>query len=362
MIKRIAYYLLTLLTITAFEGCTDHRDLHVVSKPMFIIKNDWSVCQLSPKSATAMIFPRPDPCERMHSDASRHKLYLESEVYNVLVFNEVMFSPDVTNLDGILYRGTDKYETFGAYVKPSQVSPIFRSELDDIMVGYSYPEPLATRTYEEKQVLSEKEYVMKYQNGVNGFPVYGNFEADSVELCPIRVTRDVKVVAHVINLKNQLRVSATLRGFAEGVLLSSRRPHGSNASYVFDLNSAVPDPEVEGGHIIVSKPFTTFGPWWNDYPGDHKYMIDFVATKGDMMAQSSFDVTESNGVTVTKSVGEAIVKIKDEEAQFLKDGTPPKMDLIVIEVWFELPDTDDFIDVGVVDWGSDIIIPIPMNI
>lgn len=356
------YTFFALLAMAVLIGCTDHRDLHVAIKPMFVIKNDWSVARLAPESATAMLFARPDPCVLMHSNASRHCLYLDPDKYNILVFNEAMVSPDLTGLDGIVYRGTEEFGSFGAYVRPTPVNPVFRSDPEEVMVGYGYPEPLATRAFEEKEVAFDKQHVLKYQNGKNGFPEYADFEADSIELLPVRVTREVKVIAHVKNLQSQFRMSATLRGFAEGVLLASRQPDGADAAYTFDLNSAVADPQVEGGYIIQSPLFTTFGPWWNDYPGTHKYVIDFISTKGGGIVQNSFDVTESNGVTVTQSVGEAILRIQEEEALFLKDGTPPAMEAIVIEVWFELPTGgDDSIDVDLGDWGTDIIIPIPIG-
>lgn len=360
--KVITYSIFFLLIMVVWGGCTDHRDLHVTSSPMFIIKNDWSAARLNPESATAILFASPEPYESMLNDVCRHRLYLDPDIYDILVFNEVMLSSTELNLDGIVCRGTKRFDTFGAYAKPSPVNPVFRSAPDEIMVGYGYPEPLATRTFEKKEVLSGKQYMMKYQNGDNQFIDYQDYDADSVELLPIRVTREVKIIAHVKNLKNKFRVSATLRGFAEGVLLSTRQPDGTNAAYTFDLNSAVPDPQVEDGHIIVSKPFSSFGPWWNHYPSEQRYMLDLVATRNGEIFQYSFDVTESDGVTVTQSVGEAIVKIQAEEAQFLKDGTPPAMELIVIEVWFELPMvTDGSIDVGVGDWGTDIIIPIPIG-
>lgn len=362
MMKLTRYSLCALLAVVTSVSCTDHRDLHVASTPMFVIKNDWSVARLNPESATAMLFARPQPCEPMYSDACRHKLYLEPSMYNILVFNEVMFSPTATNLEGIEYRGTDGFQTFGAYAKPNPVNPVFRGDADEIMVGYGYPEPLATRTFEEKEVLTSKQYLLKYQNGKNGFTTYQTFDADSVEMLPIRVTREIKVIAHVRNLKNKFRVSGTLRGLAEGVLLATRQPAGANASYTFDLNSAVSDPEVEEGHIIVSKPFSNFGPWWNKYPSDQRYILDIVAAQGKDLYPYHFDVTQSDGTTVTKSMGEAIVKIKIEEALFQKDGTPPAMEQIIIEVWFDLPAIiDESIDVGVGDWGSDIIIPVPIG-
>lgn len=361
MIKALRYSIYTLWAVAVSFSCTQQRDLHVDSKPMFIIKNDWSATSLNPESATAMLYSRPDPCEPMYNNANRHKLYLASDIYDILVFNEAMLSPNNTGHDGIVYRKTESLETFGAYAIPSPVNPIFRTDPGEVMVGYNYPSILATEKFTEKEVLTEKQYVMKYQDGNNKFPETSDFDADSVELVPIHVTREVQVIAHVKNLANKYRVSATLRGFAEGVLLATRTPDGSNAAYTFDLNSAVQDPKVENGYIIVSQPFRTFGPWWNDYPSGRRYVVDFVSTKGGGVVLNSFDVTESNRTTVTQSVGDAIKVIREEEAKYLEDGTPPPMNPIIIEVWFELPIADDSIDVGMGDWGTDIIIPIPMG-
>lgn len=362
--KIVKQTLFALLVVVVLAGCTDHRTLHVESKPMFVLKNDWSVSRVSPESATAMFFSRTEPYEPMYNNPHRHKLYLDSNKYDILVFNEIMFSPSVSNLDGIIYRGTESFNTFGAYSKPSPVNPIFRVDPDEVMVGYGYPETLATGTSEQKEILSIKDYLIKYLDGKNQNPEYEDYEADSVELIPIRVTREVKIVAHVKNLRSQFRVSGVLRGFTEGVLLSTRQPNGANAAYTFNLNSAIPDPEVEGGHIIVSTPFLTFGPWWNDYPSDRKYILDIVAAKDNGGYRYSLDVTQMNLPTVSQGVAEAIVKIQEEETQFLIDGIHPKMEQIIIEIWFDLPQDPSGggdIDVGVGDWGTDIIIPIPIR-
>lgn len=357
---RLFYCLLFIVLISS--GCTDHRNLHVDAKPMFIIKNDWSESKLAPESATVMLFHSIPQFEPMYNNALIHRLYLEPKLYDLLVFNEAMFSPSETNLEGIAYRGTEGFNTFGAYAKPSSVNSVFKSAPDEIMVGYGYPVPLAAAKYDQKEILGSKQYILKYEDGKNGFPVYSDFDADSVDMLPIRVTREVKVIAHIKNFREKSRVSCVLRGFAEGVLLSSRQPDGGNAAYVFDLNSARPDPEVEAGYIVVSKPFATFGPWWSSYPSDRRrYVLDFVVANGEIL-NYSFDVTEYIEKVVTRSVGEAIIKIKAEEAKFLADGTIPKLETIIIEVWFELPpiEGDGSLDVGVGDWGSDIIVSVPI--
>lgn len=362
MKKSILYILLALAAMAVWGGCTDQRHLYVDIKPMFVIKNDWSASRLIPEGATAMLYGRSDPCELMHNSPHRHKLYLEPTLYDILVFNEVMFSPTASNIKGIVYRETEGFDTFGAYALPNPVNPIFRSEPSEVMVGYGYPEHLAAHTYVQKEVLEDKQYIMKYQNGKNGFPVYQHFDADSVEFLPIRLTRDVRVIAHVRNLKSEYRISGTLNGFAEGVLLANRQPDGADAAYVFDLNNAQLDPETKNSHIITSGSFTTFGPWWNDYPGNRRYMLSLVANCSGELLRYNFDVTERNA-DVIRSVGEAIVKIKDEEAKYIHDGTLPAMEEIIIEIQFDLPAIPDgSIEVDVGDWGQDIIIPVPIGI
>lgn len=361
MMKAKQYIYLSLLALLVCIGCTEQRDLHVAIKPMFILKNDWSAARLTPESATAMFFDRSDPCELMYNNPHRLKLCLSPDVYDILVFNEVMFSPDATNIEGVAYRSTDDFYSFGAYAKPSPVNSVFRGDPEEVMVGYGYPEVLAVHAHKQKKILEDKEYIRKYQNGKNGLPSYQDFDADSIETLPLRLTRNVKVIAHVRNLKSQYRVSGTLRGFAEGVLLSNRQPDGGNASYVFDLNNAQPDPDRPGGHIITSGSFTTFGPWWNEYPGNRRYKLDLLATCNGELYRYNFDVTERHA-EVIRSVGEAMIKIKAEESKLLRDSTTPLMEEIIIEIEFDLPVyVDGSIDVGVGDWGTDIIIPIPMG-
>lgn len=338
---------------------------------MFIIKNDWSISNLQPEGATVMTYGRNDPKILMTQNPYRHSVYLESGTYDMLVVNEVMFSEQEPNIAGVIYRGSDNFSTFGAYAKQGSVNAIFRSSSDNLMVGYNYPDHVATDNIAPREVLEEAEYVLKYKDGKNGFPTAKDFDADSVEVTPVRVTREVKVIAHVKNFKKGFRISGALRGFAEGVILSTRMPDGVDATYTFDLNSAVVDPDNSECHIIVTPIFNTFGPWWNDYPSDRRYTLDLFAAYSGEIFPFSFDVTEntltSNTHTtgVIHSVGEAIRVIQLEEYDYESIGKYPNMKPIIIEVSLELPDIvgdDGGLDVGVGDWGQDIIIDIPMQI
>lgn len=359
LFKKILY---PILILGAAAGCTDQRDLFVKARPLFIVKNDWNVAKLKPEGATLLFYPRENPIELMVNDPCRHRFALEPGVYNILVLNEVMFSESETNIPRVVHRRTNNFSTIGSYAKASNVSSMFRTSDDEVMVGYNYPEHVATRNIMQREVLNESEYVLKYQNGKNGHPMYGDFETDSIAFTPIRVTRDVRVIAHVKNLRNGFRISGSLRGFAEGALLTSRLPDGQNATYTFDMNGALPDPDAPDRHLITSHTFTTFGPWWNNYPSDHKYILDLYAGWSGTALPFRFDVTEYAPPDVTRSVGQAIRVIQQEEHVFVEQGIYPAIDTIIIEIWFDLPVfQDSFLDVGAVDWGEDIIIPVPIS-
>lgn len=357
--KKILYPILILWSAV---GCTDHRDLYVKADPLFIVKNDWTVAKLTPQGATLLFYPRDKPIEQMANDPCRHCFALEPGIYNILVLNEVMFSESETNIQRVVHKGTNNFSTIGSYAKVSSVSSTFQTSDDGVMVGYNYPEHVATHNIMQREIWSESEYVLKYQNGKNGHPVYVDFEADSVEFTPIRVTRNVQVIAHVKNLRNGFRISGSLRGFAEGALLALRLPDGQNATYTFDMNSALPDPDASDRHIITSPIFTTFGPWWNNYPSNHKYILDLYAGWNGTTSPFRFDVTEYAPPHVIRSVGQAIQVIQKEESDLAEQGIYPAIDTIIIEIWFDLPIfQDDYLDVGVVDWGQDIIIPVPIS-
>lgn len=367
---QIRLIFISILIVSILSSCRhDHRDLHVSSSPLFVINVDWSIAQLEPDGATAMLFPRNNPIEYMFSNPYRHALYLDPASYDMIVLNEIMVSPTLSNIEGVSYRGIDKFETSEAYSKTSKTNSIFSEGSNEKMVGYGYPDPVACTSLSNREILGEKEYITKYQNGVNKYPSYSDYDADSSLFTPVLITRDVKVIAHVRNFKSGFRISGALRGFAEGVLLASRQPSGANVTYTFNLNSAVPDPENENGHIIVSPLFNTFGPWWNDSSGNRKYNLDIFASVGSEVFKYSFDVTKGDGMgfatninetTVIKGLDEAIVKIREEEAIFVSDGEYPKMETIIIEISFELPNVSVGTDVDMNDWGEDIVIEVPI--
>lgn len=365
------YVIVMVLFCVSLLGCTDHRDLYVASHPLFVIKVDWSISQLRPEGATAMIFYRGNPVEPMFNNPYRHSFYLKPASYDIIVFNEVMVSPILTNIDGVEYRDIDDFKTFGAYAKISNVNTVFRDSNGnkEIMIGYNYPDPVACRALKNQEVFEKKEYIEKYINGVNNSPNYGDYDADSALFIPVRVTRGVKIIAHIKGLKSGFRVSGALRGFAEGVLLASRQPAGDNSTYTFNLNSAVPNPANANGYIVVTPTFNTFGPWWNDTLDSKSYNLDIYAAYGKDVFKYSFDVTKSNGVGFAKDINERIVikgvdeyvdKIREEEIAFREGGAYPKMETIVIEVSFELPEVPEGTDVELNDWGDDVIITVPM--
>lgn len=345
----IARLILLIYLTLSLASCTEQRDLYVASYPQLLIMNDWIPSQCgTDNGATGMVYDRPDasPTELI-PDANRKIIELDKGAYDILVFNGLMYSPTETHLDNIYYQGTDQFETFEAVVTEMPPSRRFRAADGEVIVNN--PDILATHSTADHDIAARKKFQMKYQDGKNGFPTNPRFLDDSIPFTPCRVTHTCQVIAHVRNPKSARVVQAKLHGFAQSVFLAHRLPAHNSITHQFTLNSLrfdSPDPAIG---TISSPVFTTFGPPL-DLPG-RKYTIDLnvLLSNSQEYEQITFDVTDQ--------VEKAIAYLAAER---LKDR--PIMEIFYIYLDFELPIViSDGMDVGVGDWGDDVIITVPIK-
>lgn len=366
--RAIKYILLTVIVILG-AGCTKQRDLYVVSSPLFVVKADWSKSTLNPHGATALVFNAQKAVLNnpyMQPPTSSQPQRVATDTYDILVFNNLMFSSIDNEFDYITFKGNDKFDTFEAHATMKQdVNALFRSGVQEVYVNN--PDVIAADVYRRKTIDDDREFVMKYEDGKpTGNPEI-DYVNDEVRVTPIRLTRNVQVILRIKNYKPKFAIYGTLRGFAQGVNLTTRKPVGNNATHAgFIINKAVADPSNADHHILTSDAFTSFGPWWDDALGSNTYTLDLIARyngQGDVFSYS-FNVTKHIENVVTQWVEKAITTIKTEEATYAANGTIPKMETIIIEVWLTLPDVvggDEGIDVGVEEWGDVVIIPVPIR-
>ena len=343
-IKR-QYIILCLCLITT--SCTDHRDLYVASYPQLMIENDWEPSRISTNNgATAMIYDKPESPTLLIPNSVRNTLRLDHGFYDILVFNGLMYSPAQSHLDNIYYRGTDSFETFEAVATPMHPSAVFRQSGD---ITIEFPDILSTRSTADKEIEGRKKFELKYRDGTNGFPTSFEYVEDTVFFSPCRVTHTCQVIARVRNAKSARIVQAKLNGFAGSVFLANRLPSHSSVTHQFTLNSLKFDQADPLVGTISSPVFNTFGPPL-DLPGrTYELELDILLTNSQEYPPMRFDVTNQ--------VENAIAYLKAER---LKDRSIMETFYIIIE--FELPPViSDNLDVGIDDWGNDIIVTIPIN-
>lgn len=335
--------------ILLMGSCTDQRDLHLLSYPHLLITNDWTPSRCdSDNGATAMIYDRPDasPTELMPNAVSK-AVELDRGMYDILVFNGMMYSPAETHLDNIYYRGTDRFETFEAVVTEMPPAKRFRAEEGETIVNS--PDILATNSTSGYDILARKKFEMKYSNGKNGFPTNLKFLDDSIAFIPCRVTHTCQIIARVRNPKSARVVQAKLHGFAQSVFLANRLPAHNSVTHQFILNSLKYDQSDETMGTISSPVFATFGPPL-DLP-ERSYTIDLnvLLTNSEELPRMTFDVTD-----------QVVKAIEYLAAERLKNR--PVMETFYINIEFELPVViSDGMDVGLGEWGDDVIITVPIK-
>lgn len=339
----LAYFILLM------SSCTEQRDLYVASYPQLLIKNDWapSLCDTD-NGATAMIYDRPNasPTELI-PDAIRKIIELDKGAYDILVYNGLMYSPTETHLDNIYYRGTNKFETFEAVITEMPPGKRFRAQKGEVIVNS--PDILATRSTSEHDIQARKKFQMKYRDGKNGFPTNPKFLDDSIPFSPCRVTHTCQVIARVRNPKSARVVQAKLHGFSQSVFLANRLPAHNSVTHQFILNSLKHDSSDPTIGTISSPVFTTFGPPL-DLP-ERRYTVDVnvLLTNSEELPRMTFDVTDQVEKTVAYLAAERLKNC-------------PIMETFYIYIEFDLPIViSDGMDVGLGEWGDDIIITVPIE-
>lgn len=344
MIKLYQIYLFVLIV----SACTEQRDLFVVSSPLLMIENDFKPAQISNENgATAMIYDRPKGPTELVPNAMRKTIGLAPGFYDIMIFNGLMYSPTQSHLDHIYYRGTDGFDTFEAVATEMSEDMKFRAKSNEKIIHF--PDILATRSTAEHKMQGRQKFEMKYANGKNGLPTSPNYIEDTLYFSPCRVTHTCQVIARVRNPKSARIVQAKLHGFSGSVFLANRMPGHNYITHQFTLNSLKIDQSDPNIGTITSPVFNTFGPPL-DLP-DRRYTIEVnvLMTNSQELPTMAFDVTDQVNKAITYLTAE---RLKNK----------PIMDTFYIFIEFELPNVvSDNMDVGVEDWGNDVIITVPIK-
>lgn len=354
--KRILHYLIAFLVIPVLVGCMDHRDLHVVSSPLLLVKNDWTpsrtnvgrqkdnAATYTDPMATLLVYPLENPIYCLE-DHERKTIPLDQGDYKILVFNDYLYSKSQNFLKNIIYTGTEDFETFEAHATTIPNTAAFRARASDVVVNN--PDTLSTQSTMNLSIIGQQTHQLKYQNGVGGFDTNPNYLEDSLLFIPCRVVHNCVIYVHAINVKalNGIgKAKATIRGFAGSALLASRLPGHSNVTHQVNLNNMLLDQGSTSDGTITGS-FSTFGPPL-DLP-DRTYELEInILFPSGRATQFIVDVTN---------------QLTPQIAQMNKDrlANKPIMDDIIIRAEIALDNDQGDWDVDLDDWGDDIIITIP---
>ncbi len=213
-VKNIYIAAVGALLVTA---CTDLRDLYDVSDSVLNVTASWSHApgEEDVQNGTVLLY---------RDDGTREKAYLSHQKstsvritldrYDVAVFNGIMESESVTNLDHVYFRGTDRPATFEVYA--AKASPLKRL----VRTGEEYiaSNEMEIFSFARNSVDVDRDgaFYIKYQNGKktdNGGEenVVGTLESNPKALSfrfRVRLTG-------IVNPAGARSASGAMRGFLE---------------------------------------------------------------------------------------------------------------------------------------------------
>ena len=331
-----------------FGACTEQRDLFVISRSLLHIENEWEPTKIDKKNgATLLIYNADVHSAEMIPNAVERTLALDKGMYDMLSFNAMMYSEQESHLNYIYYRGTDRFETVEACVAERDEKDCFRPLSDEIVIHH--PDILACRSLSGVEVVGDPNFEIKYRDGKDGYATDENHIEQTVRFSPCRITHVCQVLLHTRHPRSAKVVKASLRGFAGSVFLAERMPSHGSVTHQFDLNTLRIDTGDSAFGVLSSPAFTTFGPPL-DLP-DRRYELDVTVllVNGKEYGPVIFDITEQ--------VKHCIAYLNDTRANNI-----PITDTLFIEVYgLELPAVTGDTDVGIEDWGNNVIIIIPIN-
>lgn len=350
--RQLIYIVISILFVLT-TGCTKQRDLYTKARPHLLVRSDWQPANMVlPNDGATLLVYNNDKVVNWMDNPNRLELYLQKNSYDLIILNSYLLDGQQQPLDYIEFRGKERFENIEAYATEMANRAKFRAQEGELIVNN--PDSLATRSLREREILDDGQYELKYVNGKGNYPTATNYLADTVDFTPCRVTLMCEVVLNVKNadqIQKGVIVKGTLRGFTNSVFLGERLPSHTYASHQFAPNHLKYNEGSTTDGVIYSR-FSTFGPPVDDPDRDYELQIDVLYTSAQRSQQFLFN--KDNGDIIKQQLLPQIARRAKERV----DNEPILSD-IRLEVDIALDIEAGNWDVGVEDWGDDIIIVIP---
>ncbi len=344
-----------------FAGCDAQMDLYDTAIPTVAIEGNWntSLGVQDMFDGTAMLYKDGAVTKEYLSRANSVTAIVSRGQYDILLFNGVMESEQVTNLDHIFFRGTDRIATFEAVA--AEGTPSRRlSRLDDEYIANNDME-IFTFARDGVFIESELQDYLKYKNGRKVASVPENYVESEVSLVPRAMSYRFQVkIANLVNPSSARAASGALLGFTGSVFPASSQnmpESGIPATHHLSLAAAsgvsiwTDDDGTELGKI-QSPVFVSFGPplpaSTGQLPASGKYTFDPVFVLAD---NTEFKLPQP--IDVTPQVNAAIERIFRHHSGGGDIAIGENLFVIEITDRIELPIIMPDKIVDVIDWEDE---------
>lgn len=334
-------------------GCDEQRDLYVAAGPLIWAEGDWgpSLDQSDmTMKATAIAYDESRLVAKEYFFAPRTvMLPVDNGIYDVLLFNGLMYSEKDTHLDDVYFRGTNRLDTFEAVAAEGAQIKRLGTRADDEYIASNEME-IITSAVERQEIEASRSYYIKYKNGKNGFDTPKDYIAAELNMTPVAMSYEAQIKVTIENISSAAGANAALYGFVGSAFISSRMPSHFYVTHHFNLNSKKIVDSAKDIGTIESPVFVTFGPPL-DAP-DNKYEVYVkILLVDNTEYENTFDVT-----TQLDTIIEAI------KANQAGGGAPQYRLEIPVAINIKLPIVEPVGGgVGLGDWEDDELIHVPIT-
>lgn len=334
--KKLLFFLLTGCTLAA---CDNRREIIEDDTVWTRIKLDWTQAEVTPNGATIWFFPtRADLSPTvLRTNNNMDSIKLRRDVYSILVFNDTE-----VDHDGIVFRNTERFETFEAYALPYTDNSKAVIKADDEVVA-QLPGQLAIASTDRFEITRD---------------MVGFDHRPLLELAPKSKLYTLKVTVRIKGLDNVVSGSTgTLSGLSEGLLLAESQRTTGKVTHLFAFNGISYD---QGSYQqgTISANFKLFG------------LPDGGFTRGNESRNKLklfLKLRDGSTYTVERDVSGLINESTEGELKLdLLVGTGNEESeenpiVKVPDVKPSDPDAGSGFDADVNEWGDNIEIEVPLK-
>lgn len=322
-----------ILLCLIFSSCDTRWKIYDKFEVWVHVKIDWSNLSQRPNGTTIAFFPQTRTDLKpifLITNSINDSIRLPEDTYSILVFNETL-----TGHDNLAFKGTTRYETFEAYIKPITTKVDYYIPEGEYLVAS--PSVLAIDRLEnfrvtQAAILSKAKITLNFK--------------------PQKVLSSTILKVHIKGMNNVAKKGsmASISGLANGMNLSTGKLSTTPVTQVFTLNSKL----FESGSTTngtMSGSFICFGMVEQGTGIQNTVSLYFR-----LRNETDLDRIERNVTGRIEIIEEELHTIYKVEI-----GLEAPQDAIIVLP--NVPDTEKpgaGFDADVNDWGDEEVVDVPL--